>query len=69
MHNTDRRLGLGEVDVGVQKNRDVLVSRLQGYRECSAAVLKITQKRTSQGGFLKLPDNRKDAKQILSKNC
>lgn len=41
VHNTDRRLGFGEVDVGVQQDGNVLVSGFQGYRECSAAILEM----------------------------
>lgn len=41
VHNTDRRLGFGEVDVGIQQDGNVLVSGFQGYRECSAAILEM----------------------------
>lgn len=37
---TDRRLGFREVEVGVQKNSNVLVSSFQGDGESGAAVLK-----------------------------
>lgn len=39
MPGTDRRLGFCEVDVGIQKNSDVLVSSFQGNGEGGAAVL------------------------------
>lgn len=57
MHDTDRGLGLGEVDMGIEENGDVLVSCLQGNGERSAAILRTEG--ASQAGLLALPPHRR----------
>lgn len=45
---TDRRLGFREVEVGVQKNGNVLVSSFQGYGESGATILKRKRKQQAR---------------------
>lgn len=48
MPATDRGLGFREVEVGVQKNGNVLVSSFQGYGESGAAILKRKRKQQAR---------------------
>lgn len=54
MPDTDRRLGFGEVDVGIQEKSNVLVSSIQGYGESAAAILKRKWKQQGRSSLSKV---------------